>query len=75
MLAALFTATVVLDAEQVRRHCATRLPAQQVPEFVGQIQALPRTGSGKVSRQDLGQRFRFEPAAAAVPPPGGPAVP
>ena len=75
VLAALFTATVVLDAEQVRRHCATRLPAQQVPEFVGQIQALPRTGSGKVSRQDLGQRFRFEPAAAAVPPPGGPAVP
>jgi long-chain acyl-CoA synthetase len=67
VLAALFTALVALDVEQVRRHCAARLPAHQVPEFLGQIQTLPRTANGKISRHDLGQRFRLESTQAAAP--------
>ncbi len=74
VLAALYTATRALDADQVRQHCAARLPAPQVPEFLGQINALPRTANGKLSRRDLGQRFRLEPAQAAAPQ-AGPAAP
>lgn len=65
ILAALYTASSALEAELVRKHCAKRLPALQVPQFVGQVQELPRTANGKISRRDLGQRFKFEPAATA----------
>lgn len=42
-----------LDAQAVRRHCASLLPAYMVPHEVELRDALPRTSTGKVDRPAL----------------------
>jgi O-succinylbenzoic acid--CoA ligase len=45
---------VVASAEELQRHCATRLASFKVPKDVGFARALPRTASGKLLRASLG---------------------
>ena len=42
-----------LTEQDVRRYCVSRLPAYSVPDKFYFVDALPRTGSGKLSRQVL----------------------
>jgi O-succinylbenzoic acid--CoA ligase len=42
-----------LDAATLRAHCLERLAAFKVPKTFELVDALPRTGSGKVRRSDL----------------------
>lgn len=37
----------------LRRHCAQRLPPYAIPDYTYFMDALPRTGNGKVDRQSL----------------------
>ena len=40
------------DEAVVRRHCVLQLPPAKVPRRVTFVRELPRTGRGKVSRDD-----------------------
>jgi len=40
-------------AEQLRAHCATRLAAFKVPKEIRVVAALPRSGAGKLLRDEL----------------------
>lgn len=42
-----------LDADALRRHCATLLSAYKVPDAVHVVSGIPRTGSGKIMRFKL----------------------
>jgi amino acid adenylation domain-containing protein len=42
-----------IDATELKRHCAEKLPSYMVPEEIEFCEALPRTGNGKVDRQRL----------------------
>jgi O-succinylbenzoic acid--CoA ligase len=42
-----------LDLDELRRHCAARLPAFKVPKAIAVAGALPRTASGKLRRSEL----------------------
>src|SRR5438552_13887613 len=42
-----------LDAIELKRHCAVKLPPYMVPEEIEFRGALPRTGTGKIDRQQL----------------------
>ncbi len=46
-----------LDIEALKAHCATRLAAVKVPDEYVIIDAIPRTGSGKVLRFKLQERL------------------
>jgi O-succinylbenzoic acid--CoA ligase len=50
-------AAVVLRAQasdtELAAHCAARLPAYKVPKRIDVVEALPRTGSGKLRRSEL----------------------
>lgn len=46
-------AGAALDAQSVRRHCASLLPAYMVPHEVDFRASLPRTSTGKVDRPSL----------------------
>ncbi|MDM0071496.1 AMP-binding protein [Variovorax sp. J31P207] len=41
------------DAEAIRAHCAQLLSAYKVPQTIEFVQAIPRTGSGKIMRFKL----------------------
>ena len=42
-----------INATELKRHCAEKLPPYMVPEEVEFCDALPRTGTGKIDRQRL----------------------
>jgi amino acid adenylation domain-containing protein len=42
----------------VKKHCAERLPRYMIPDEVRVLDALPRTGNGKVDRRSLTARMR-----------------
>lgn len=42
-----------LDRQQVLHHCRSQLASWKIPRFVEVIEALPKTGSGKVQRYRL----------------------
>lgn len=42
-----------LDAMELKRHCAAKLPAYMVPEKIDFAETLPRTGNGKIDRRLL----------------------
>jgi amino acid adenylation domain-containing protein len=42
-----------LDAADLKRHCAEKLPAYMVPEKIDFAETLPRTGNGKIDRRLL----------------------
>jgi o-succinylbenzoate---CoA ligase len=42
-----------LDLDELRRHCAARLPGFKVPKTIALARALPRTPSGKLRRGEL----------------------
>ncbi len=50
-----------INATELKRHCAEKLPPYMVPEEVEFCDALPRTGTGKIDRQRL-LRERSTPA-------------
>ncbi len=47
------TANGALDANELKRHCAAKLPAYMVPEKIDFAESLPRTGNGKIDRRLL----------------------
>lgn len=47
------TAAEPLDLDHLRRHCAGRLPAAQVPVRIVQVPDIPRTAAGKLDRRRL----------------------
>jgi acyl-CoA synthetase (AMP-forming)/AMP-acid ligase II len=49
------------DAAALQAHCRTRLAGYKVPRTVVFVQALPRTGSGKISKRELRQRYGGDP--------------
>jgi len=51
----------VLTADDVTRHCRERLAHYKVPKHVHFINLLPRTGSGKVKKDDLRRAFHETP--------------
>jgi amino acid adenylation domain-containing protein len=51
-----------INAMELKRHCAEKLPPYMVPEEVEFCDMLPRTGTGKIDRQRL-LRERTAPAA------------
>ena len=53
-----------LSAEAVLAHCRGRLAGFKIPKYVEVVADLPRTGSGKVDRQDLQRRAAEQVAAA-----------
>lgn len=55
--------------DEVRRHCAERLPSYMVPSRLLRLEALPRNSRGKVDVQEVLRRVsqRPEPAGAPVP--------
>jgi fatty-acyl-CoA synthase len=50
-----------LTADDVTRHCRERLAHYKVPKHVHFIDLLPRTGSGKVKKDDLRHAFHERP--------------
>jgi L-proline---[L-prolyl-carrier protein] ligase len=42
-----------LTSAELKRHCAEKLPSYMVPEEIGFCETLPRTGTGKIDRQQL----------------------
>jgi len=42
-----------LTSTELKRHCAEKLPPYMVPEQVEFRDTLPRTGNGKIDRQEL----------------------
>jgi long-chain acyl-CoA synthetase len=54
--------SVVLDLDEVRRHCAANLARYKVPEQFVVVDAFDRSSMGKIVRRDLAARF--EPPAA-----------
>lgn len=42
-----------LTVDELKRHCAEKLPAYMVPEKVDLVETLPRTGNGKIDRRRL----------------------
>ena len=46
-------ANEALDARELKRHCAEKLPAYMVPEKIDFRETLPRTGNGKIDRRLL----------------------
>jgi O-succinylbenzoic acid--CoA ligase len=46
-----------LDLDELRRHCAARLPGFKVPKTIALTSALPRTASGKLRRGELAVPF------------------
>jgi acyl-CoA synthetase (AMP-forming)/AMP-acid ligase II/acyl carrier protein/pimeloyl-ACP methyl ester carboxylesterase len=55
---ALVVKTARVTAEDIRRHCETRLRSWMVPDFIF-VEAgdLPRTASGKISRKQLAEHY------------------
>lgn len=49
----------------LKRHCAERLPRYMIVDDVEHVEALPRTGNGKLDRIELARRV------AVAPPPTG----
>ena len=52
-LVAHYVATRSLDAGELRAHLAQSLPAYMIPDFFVQLDAFPRTVSGKIDRKAL----------------------
>jgi acyl-coenzyme A synthetase/AMP-(fatty) acid ligase len=50
-----------INATELKRHCAEKLPPYMVPEEIEFYDTLPRTGTGKIDRQRL-LRERTTPA-------------
>ncbi len=46
-------ANEALDARELKRHCAEKLPTYMVPEKIDFRETLPRTGNGKIDRRLL----------------------
>jgi amino acid adenylation domain-containing protein len=42
-----------INATELKRHCAEKLPSYMVPEQIEFCETLPRTGNGKIDRQRL----------------------
>ncbi len=42
-----------LDALELRKHCAERLPRYLIPDDIRVVDALPRTANGKIDRRAL----------------------
>jgi acyl-coenzyme A synthetase/AMP-(fatty) acid ligase len=42
-----------INATELKRHCAEKLPSYMVPEEIEFCETLPRTGNGKIDRQRL----------------------
>lgn len=51
-----------LSADLVRAHCRGRLAPWKIPRHVDFVPTLPRTGSGKIRRAELGQAAALEAA-------------
>jgi len=49
---------VSCGADDLARHCRDRLAHYKCPRTVGIIEALPKTGSGKISKRTLRERVR-----------------
>jgi len=68
------TAFVVLGsgalcpADELIQHCRDRLAHYKCPQTVEIIEALPRTGSGKISKKALRAWFAREPGRAVIRP-------
>jgi long-chain acyl-CoA synthetase len=45
-----------LTADAVRDHCLGRLPNYKVPQYVEFLPRLPKTGNGKIAREELKRR-------------------
>jgi O-succinylbenzoic acid--CoA ligase len=56
-VAAVVVANGALDVDDVIRFCRTRLAGYKVPRYVGVIDSLPRTASGKLRRAELRDRL------------------
>ena len=52
-LVAHFVAARAIDKAELRAHLATSLPAYMIPDFFVQLDAFPRTVSGKIDRKSL----------------------
>ena len=52
-LVVLIVATSPINEEELRRHCAQRLPPSCIPARIIPIDALPRGGQGKLERERL----------------------
>ncbi|WP_309396744.1 class I adenylate-forming enzyme family protein [Cerasicoccus maritimus] len=52
---AYYVATEELDADVLTKHCRTQLQVYETPQRYIRIDALPRTDSGKLKRQELRQ--------------------
>jgi long-chain acyl-CoA synthetase len=46
-----------LDVEAVLAHCRTQLSSFKVPHRLAEIDAIPRTGSGKILRYQLREKL------------------
>jgi acyl-coenzyme A synthetase/AMP-(fatty) acid ligase len=73
VLVALYAAEGPIATAQVRQHCIDQLDARLVPDYFGQVNEIPRTANGKISRRELGQRFKVDAkpdaaTAVAAPP-------
>ena len=53
----------VLTEDEVRRHCAAKLPAYKTPKEIHLVEDLPRNDRGKVRRDALKARWRADSAA------------
>ena len=51
------------DPAELRKHCRAQLESHKVPARILVVDALPRTGSGKLQRQELD---RLDPQAGAA---------
>lgn len=60
------------DLDELRRHCAQRLPAFMVPTRVVRVEALPLTASGKVDLRALSERAPVQAWRPGGSPRGAP---
>ncbi len=73
VLAAYYTAAHELDAAELQRHLATKLPHYMVPQRLVQVSAIPLTRNGKVDRARLRELARrTEGAPREIVAPEGP---
>jgi acyl-CoA synthetase (AMP-forming)/AMP-acid ligase II len=47
----------------LKKYCRDRLPAFKVPKLVRMVEALPRSGAGKVLKTELSAQLMIKPAA------------